>query len=79
MEDWELREWIGKNIRYDIYPHPGDRRQQTGIGILDYYEPQDYWQILVPGRPEIHLPSHWLAQIEIDPEDDQRLSFVYSP
>jgi hypothetical protein len=78
MEDWELREYIGKKIRYDICPHPGQKKHLEGIGVLDYYEPHDFWQILAPDGQEIHLPSHWLAQIENDREQDGRLSFVYS-
>jgi len=78
MKEYELEKYIGQKIRYDIAPHFEWKKQAEGIGILDYYAEQGWWQIRMPDGKDFLLHDEMLEQIEFDREE-KILSFVYIP
>ena len=79
MEDWELRKYIGRRIRYDIGPHFEWKERAEGDGFLRYDEPHDWWTIELADGREFHLADeHVRYWIQFD-KADQVLIFVYNP
>ena len=78
MKEYELQTYVGQKIRYDIPPHFGWKKQAEGIGTLDYYKEQGWWQIRMPDGMDFLLHDEMFEQIEFD-RHEKILSFVYIP
>jgi len=78
MNEYELKNYIGKKIRYVIPRHFDWKQHSEGVGLLDYCEDQNWWQILLNDGKEFLLHEDMLPEIDFDREE-KMLTFFYFP